>query len=184
MTLSDNRSDYELLGDTRDPRGAFAVFYRRHVEAVFRFVASRGADADVAADTVSETFLAALTQRRRFDGRSQDARLWLLGIAARKLVDRHRQVVGDRHRAASMRTVIELTARDRSTYELAVENSGHALQYLGDLPQPQQDAIRQRVLSDREYADIASDLGLSEQAARKNVSRGLARLRTQLGRNR
>ncbi len=48
------------------------------------------------------------------------------------------------------------------------------------LPAAQRDAVRSRVLDEREYADIARELGCSELVVRQRVSRGLARLRDQL----
>ncbi|MEV4422705.1 RNA polymerase sigma factor [Patulibacter sp. NPDC049589] len=180
------RSDAELLHDTLDPVETFAAFYRRHVDAILRLCAARGVDADTAADVTSDTFLAALIHRATYDATYPDARLWLVSIAARKLIDRHRQTAGDRHRRdALLATAPRPTDRDRDAYAaLADDTGGRALDVLGDLPQSQQDAIRQRVLDDRRYADIAADLGLSEQATRQQVSRGLARLRSQLGRQR
>jgi RNA polymerase sigma-70 factor (ECF subfamily) len=183
---ADPRSDAELLHDRTDPEGTFALFYRRHVDALLRFCASRGADADTAADVTSDTFLSALSHREAYDATYPDARLWLLSIASRKLIDRHRQAAGDRHRQqALMATAPRPTDRDRDAYAALLEgDGGRALDVLADLPENQRDAIRERVLHDRHYADIARDLGLSEQATRQQVSRGLARLRAQLGRNR
>lgn len=186
MPPPDPRSDAELLHDTSDPAESFARFYRRHVDPLLRFCASKGADADTAADVTSDTFLSALAHRTEYDAGYPDARLWLLSIAARKLIDRHRRTAGDRHRHdALMASAPRPTDRDRDAYAALVEESGGtALDVLADLPRHQQDAIRQRVLDDREYADISRDLGLSEQATRQQVSRGLARLRSHLGRDR
>lgn len=186
MPPADPRSDAELLHDVGDPAGTFAVFYRRHVDALLRFCASRGVDADTAADVTSDAFLSALAHRAGYDATYPDARLWLLSIASRKLIDRHRRAAGDRHRRdALLATAPRPTDRDRDAYAaLLEEDGGPALDVLADLPESQRDAIRQRVLHDRQYAEIARDLGLSEQATRQQVSRGLARLRSQLGRDR
>jgi RNA polymerase sigma-70 factor (ECF subfamily) len=59
--------------------------------------------------------------------------------------------------------------------------SGPALELLDDLPAAQQQALRARVVDEREYAEIAKDLRCSEAVVRKRVSRGLARLRDELG---
>lgn len=185
MSPAEPPSDAQLLRDTDDPVETFAVLYRRHVDAVLRFCASRGADADTAADVTSDTFLSALRSRGSYDPKYPDARLWLISIASRKLIDRHRQVAGDRHRRdALLASAPRPTDRDRDAYAALTEGDGAALDFLADLPETQRDAIRQRVLHDRQYAEIASDLGLSEQATRQQVSRGLARLRKQLGRTR
>ncbi|WP_210491375.1 sigma-70 family RNA polymerase sigma factor [Patulibacter sp. SYSU D01012] len=183
MPPRDPRSDEELLHDREDPAETFAVFYRRHVDAVLRFAAARGADADHAADVASETFVAALRQRHAYSAHHDDARLWLLGIAARKLIDGHRQAQGDRHRTEALARTIALTRRDRDGYARLLADEA-ARDYLADLPEQQRRLVHERVVADRSYADIARDLGLSEQSVRKQVSRGLARLRTQMGKNR
>ncbi len=55
-----------------------------------------------------------------------------------------------------------------------------ARELLERLPADQRDAIRARVLEERDYSDIAADIRTSEHVIRKRVSRGLAALRSQL----
>ncbi|WP_051471237.1 RNA polymerase sigma factor [Patulibacter minatonensis] len=185
MPPPDPPSDAELLHDVLDPVESFATFYRRHVDALLRFCAKKGADADTAADVASDTFLAALGHRASYDATYPDARLWLLQIASRKLIDGHRRTAGDRHRRDRLlATAPRPTDRDRDAYALLTADDGPALDVLSDLPPAQQAAIRQRVLDDRDYAEIARDLGISEQATRQQVSRGLARIRSLLGQER
>jgi RNA polymerase sigma factor (sigma-70 family) len=59
--------------------------------------------------------------------------------------------------------------------------SGPALELVEGLPADQKQAVRARVLDEREYPEIAKDLRCSEAVVRKRVSRGLAHLRDQLG---
>ncbi len=51
---------------------------------------------------------------------------------------------------------------------------------LDGLPAEQRDAIRARVLDERDYGEIARELRTSELVIRKRVSRGLAELRTHM----
>ncbi len=55
-----------------------------------------------------------------------------------------------------------------------------AEQLLDGLPVDQREAIRSRVVDERDYAEIAASVGLSEHIIRKRVSRGLIALRTQV----
>lgn len=178
----DQASDAELLADCADSAESFAVFYRRHAEAVLRFAASRGADADTAADVVAETFCAALKQRTRYQAQHDSARLWLLGIAVRKLADARRREHREQRRASrAAEHARVLTDVDRASYQALVERTD-ALDALADLPDAERQVILARVIEDHSYADIADAFGLSEMATRKRVSRGLARLRTRLER--
>lgn len=172
-------TDAELLADSSDPQESFALFYRRHAVGVLRFVASRGADAETAADVVSETFFAALARRARYEARGDSARLWLLGIAARRLADARRREQREARRAD--RVAHALTEVDRDTYAHLLQSSD-ARDALEDLPEPERAAILARVVEDHSYAQIARAFGLTEASARKRVSRGLARLRGRLER--
>jgi RNA polymerase sigma-70 factor (ECF subfamily) len=175
-----DRSDCDLLHDSTDPAESFAVFYQRHVAGVIRFAASRGLDADTAADVVADTFIAALTSRMRYRPERENAMLWLLAIASRRIADRRRYEGRDRRRFQRLQSeAIVLTQSDRDSYRRAVDDDdGPSLDALSDLPVLQQRAIRARVIEHHEYAEIAEALGLSQPATRQQVSRGLARLRT------
>jgi DNA-directed RNA polymerase specialized sigma24 family protein len=48
----------------------------------------------------------------------------------------------------------------------------------------QQFAVRAHVVEERDYAEIAEDLNVSEAVVRKRVSRGLAALRQRMGADR
>jgi RNA polymerase sigma factor (sigma-70 family) len=175
-------SDADLLRDETDPAESFAEFYRRHVDAIIRFAASRGLDANAAADVVSETFVGALKARRRYQPQRDTARLWLLAIASRRIVDLRRLEGQDSRRHQRLRSEsVALTPDDHEAYRHLLDADGLGLQVLADLPAVQQQAIRARVVEEREYADIAAALGLSQPATRQHVSRGLARLRDLLG---
>lgn len=124
----DRWGDAELLSCTSDPAGSFAVFYRRHVDALVRVLARQGADAVDAADLTAETFAAALTARQRFDPSRGPAQAWILGIAAKKLADSRRRI--GRETRARRRLALErgeLTERDLSEYAAMREEAVQAL---------------------------------------------------------
>ncbi|HEU4976504.1 MAG TPA: sigma-70 family RNA polymerase sigma factor [Baekduia sp.] len=182
MTLS-QATDAELLADSANPAESFATFYRRHADAILRFAASRGADAETAADVVAETFYAAMQRRHRYRPKHESARLWLLGIAVHKIADARRADQRERRRMLrAAEHALVMTERDRASYAEMAERTD-ALDALADLPEAEREVILARVVEDRSYADIAAALGLTEAATRKRVSRGLARLRTRLERS-
>jgi hypothetical protein len=55
-----------------------------------------------------------------------------------------------------------------------------ALALVDELRGDQQEAVRARVIDERDYPDIAKDLRCSEAVVRKRVSRGLGTLRARL----
>ncbi|WP_320669576.1 RNA polymerase sigma factor [Patulibacter defluvii] len=186
MTVRTTWSDARLLADRAQAEESFAVFYRRHVTVVLAFYARRGVEPALAGDLTAETFAAALLARRRYQARHENARPWLLTIAANKLTDHARR--RRRDDAARRRLGIEqvaLTERDRADYELLVDlEDADLTAALDALPAAQRQAVRARVVDDESYAEIADRLGSDEAAVRQNVSRGLARLRARLERTR
>jgi len=78
-------------------------------------------------------------------------------------------------------SVIELNDADLERIEELLDpDQDIAEQLLQGLPSGQRAAVRARVLDERDYAEIAASVGLSEHVIRKRVSRGLSALRTQL----
>jgi RNA polymerase sigma factor (sigma-70 family) len=174
----DRASDEELLRVSRRDPVAFGVLYGRYEERMLRFFLARVGDAEVAADLTAETFAAALAGAHRFHARKGPAAAWLFGIGRNTLaVSRRRGRVEARarRRIGMPRLVLtdELVER--------IEALGEALALVEALPSAQRHAVRARVVDEREYAEIAKDLRCSEAVVRKRVSRGLARLRDQLG---
>ena len=62
-----------------------------HGDSLFRFAVLRVQDPETASDLVQETFLAALSSRQTYSGRSS-VRTWLVGILKRKVADRLRMI--------------------------------------------------------------------------------------------
>lgn len=76
----DSRSRGGPPGGMYDP-AAFEVFYRRHVDAVTRFMARRVADPHTVADLTAETFLAVIDSARAYRPDLGSETAWLYGIA-------------------------------------------------------------------------------------------------------
>jgi RNA polymerase sigma factor (sigma-70 family) len=180
----DERSDDDLLAATRAEPEAFAVFYRRHVEALLAYFARRTRDAELAADLTAETFAAALGGAHRHRPDKGPAIAWLYGIARRQLAHAIRRgAVEDRARRRLGMAPLTLTdeALERVEALATADASARILREgLEALPPDQREAVLARVLEEQEYAELASHTGTSESVVRKRVSRGLAGLRSRL----
>jgi RNA polymerase sigma-70 factor (ECF subfamily) len=137
MGAPDPRSDEQLLLATRDDPDAFAIFYRRRLEAVVGFFRTRVRAPELVADLTAETFAAALIASRRYRP-DAPAGAWLFAIARHKLTDslRHGQV-DDRARRKLGMAPEALTDVDLVRVEemaAAAVESGAALELLSDLP--------------------------------------------------
>ena len=184
MPTEEQRTDGELLAAVVAGDGqAFSNFYRRHLPTVVAFLLRETADREATADLTAEVFAATFLFARRFRARGAgSARPWVLGIARNKLLEsRRRGRVEDKARRR-LAFEPELLDDDDLTRvdELAAATDQPVLELVEQLPERQRDAVRSRVLEEREYGEIARQLNCSELVARQRVSRGLARLRDQL----
>jgi RNA polymerase sigma factor (sigma-70 family) len=145
-----------------------------HAAELHRFlVASVGAvDAE---DCLQDTFLSALRAYPRLR-HADNLRAWLYTIAQRKATDAVR--AHQRHRAADLDGVADVrlaSPPDRSADdELWTSVRG--------LPAKQRAALVHRFVFDLAYRDVGARMGISEEAARQNVSAGLRRLRMEVNR--
>ena len=181
----DERSDDDLLAATRAEPEAFAVFYRRHVDALLAYFARRTRDAELAADLTAETFAAALDGAHRHRPERGPAVAWLYGIARRQLAHAARTgAVEDRARRRLGMAPLQLTDEALERVEaLATADASAALirEGLAALPADQREARAARGCSrSRTTRRSRPRARTSESVVRKRVSRGLAGLRSRL----
>ena len=162
---------------------AFAVFYRRHLPLVVGFAARMTGDREAAADLAGEVFAAALAGCGHYRPIHVSAAPWLIGIAHNKLRESQRRGrVQDAVRRRLQMRPIELEENDLERVEaLASVSYPDVLAAVETLPQDERDAIRARIVEDRDYRELAERLHCSEAVVRKRVSRGLRRIRAQVG---
>ena len=183
MDKRQHSSDAALLSAiaARDG-GAFSVFYRRHVPAVLAYLMRETRDPETAADLAAEVFAAVLLAAGRYTEQTESATPWVIGIARNKLLmswRRGRVEARARHRLGFEAMPLSDGDLDQIA-EVARGGSGSLLELVDSLPRDEQAAIRSRVLDERSYSEIATQLKCSEMVVRKRVSRGLARIREQL----
>ena len=161
-----------------DPR-AFGEFYARHERAVFRFFYRRVADAELAADLSAECFAAALLSAARAPALTttrppsrgcSGSPATSCGAAPSAGGSSRAPAPGSGCRRWCSRT----RRSPRSERIHAGQLMENALAYL---PADQAEAVRARIVDEREYDDIARELRTSEAVVRKRVSRGLGALR-------
>lgn len=176
-------SDRRLLAAVQSGEGeAFGAFFERHADAVSRYVRRRTSGPEEAADLVAETFAAALQSVHRGNAaRVSEGAPWLIGIARNKLTDSYRRGAVDsaaRHALSLERA--PLTADD--VLRLNSEIGDHGLpRAIAELTDEERQALIERIVLERDYAEIAHGAQQSEVVIRKRVSRALVRLRSSMG---
>jgi RNA polymerase sigma factor (sigma-70 family) len=158
-----------------------ADLYREHAERMLVFFARRTYDAQTAVDLVGETFARAYASRDRRRGVTpEEAAGWVWGIARNVLLETLRKGAAERRALARLGAHAPVLNDDEQTRieELAglADLRGFVAAALDELSADQREALRLRVVSELEYEEVAATLGISEQAARARVSRGLRAL--------
>ena len=170
-----------LAGYAGGDPDAFVAFYRRHLPAVLGFFLRRTGDRELTADLTAEVFAAAMLAAERYRPGERPALAWLYGIAAHKLADsRRRGRVQDEARRRLALEPIAITDEDLERVGELADGSGRVEAALAALPGDQRDAVLARVVQERSYADIATEMRCSEMLVRQRVSRGLRALRAQI----
>jgi RNA polymerase sigma factor (sigma-70 family) len=172
-----------LLNATRRDPAAFAVFYRRHEDAILVFMLRRTRSPELAADLTAEVFATALAGASRFRATGAPPAAWLFGIARNLLAAsfRRARVQDDVRRKLRMPPLALTDELIEAIDDLSDAAAGReAMELLEHLPAEQREAIRAHVLDERDYREIAAELDCSSSVVRKRVSRGLAVLRQHL----
>jgi RNA polymerase sigma factor (sigma-70 family) len=149
----------------------FQTFFDGHRGEVLGFLTAL-VGPDDADDCFQETFVAALRAYPRLRADS-NLRAWVLTIARRKAID---SVRSRGRRALPVDDVPERPAQAPA----APDGEPELWAAVRSLPERQRAAVFLRYAGDLTHRDIASVLDSSEEAARKNVSDGLKKLKEAL----
>jgi RNA polymerase sigma factor (sigma-70 family) len=180
-TAGDDRDSALVLAIARGEEEAFATLYRGYLPLIVRWCLRATGDRELAADLSAEVFAASLTAASRYRPERGSVAAWLLGIARNKLLEsRRRGRVEDSARRRVRLEPWSLSDADLERVEELASRDEQILELVERLPAPMRDALRERVVEERSYEQIASELHCSRSVARQHVSRALKRLRSQV----
>jgi RNA polymerase sigma-70 factor, ECF subfamily len=170
-----SRGDFAAV--VRD-EARFRDWYDATLPRIYRYLAARCAGDDALAEELTQqTFVEAIRQRHRFDGRS-DVVTWMCAIGRNKLVDHHRRHGRDARRHERLITdhpePSEVTWRAIETRD-AVETA------MAQLPADQRIALLFRYLDGLSVRDVALAIGRSEKATESLLARGRESFRRAFG---
>ncbi len=155
---------------------ALSDLYRRHADAVFRYVYYRVGDREVAEDLVGDVFVRALEGLPAYQDTGTPFEAWLYRIAHARVVDYYRRqkvrraAPLDESLASGEETDLSHLAAQRDD----VRRVWDALRHLTD---DQQQVISLRFIAGYSTAEVASVMGKTEGAIRALQHRALASLR-------
>ena len=147
----------------------FQTLLDSHGATVHRFLVAAVGPSD-ADDCFQDACIAALRAYPQLEY-SSNLRAWLLKIAQRKAIDAHR--------ARARRPVPVEHPPEPASHDMpAVHMNGQPVwARVRGLPEKQRMAVFLRSVADLSYADVATAMECSQDAARRSVHEGLKRLR-------
>jgi RNA polymerase sigma factor (sigma-70 family) len=171
-------ADEELLERSATDPFAFGVFYDRHSDAVLSYLRRRTGDTEEALDLTSDVFISALDSRKSYDPEEGPARGWLFGIVNNIVRSERKRRAIERLKWRRFRMPgFEFSDQAIEDAEAVIDASeAGLLKGLERLSPAERDAVKARIIDERDYADIARDQNSTEAAIRQRVSRGLNKL--------
>ncbi|MER5431933.1 RNA polymerase sigma factor [Streptomyces sp. NPDC002588] len=160
----------------------FDEFYRRHVDAVTRFVARRVDDPHTAADLTAEIFLAVLDSAHTYRPGLGSETAWLYGIARNVVSSERRRAAreAERNRRFSGRRLLEADDIARLEDKLDAESPGRRLlAALGTLPEGERAVLELVAVDQLTVTEAAAALGIRQVTARVRLHRARKALRAQ-----
>ena len=153
----------------------FDRVYLENRDAILRYCISQVGNRHTAEDIAGDTFASAWAAIGR-DGWPADIRPWLFRIARNRVIDHSRRSA--RARRALARLMLQ-SPRGRDVEDAALLNHDlvRVVAAVAKLSERDKTILGLRLAGGLSHAQIASVLGLAEDAARQGSARALARLR-------
>lgn len=167
----ETRHDRAKSMDTR----AFVQHYEQWRQPIYRYLRSRSASNEDAADLTATTFERAWRARDTYRGGQQEVGSWLFGVARRLAID------AARRRSTARRGLIfwprQPTAPDPADLVLRDEADRVLVQRLAELSELQREALLLRYAGGLSARQIGTVIGKGEDATQKLITRALGRLK-------
>jgi RNA polymerase sigma-70 factor (ECF subfamily) len=184
LTMEDLSDEDLMLQYGAGDAEAFEILYRRHKDALYRFVRRQCRDPDIAYDLVHDIWIKLIKARRRYRPRARFT-TYLFTLARNRMIDYYRSQAG-----SGLKTGREPSPIDVEDLPNAVDGGPErqaqiaevllaSLDRLHSLPPVQREAIL-LYLEGLSMAEIAEITQVPQEAARSRVRRALAKLRAGL----
>ena len=160
----------------KDRERAAALLVEGHGQAIGRACMALLGSQSEAEDALQETLMAALDGLESFRG-DGTLRAWLLSVARRRCAKRLEARTRERDVKARLPDPGPALSAER------VSMAARARRLLDEIRPTEREALVLRFAAELSFREVGQACGIDEAAARKRVSRGLARLRSLLGKD-
>lgn len=159
---------------------AISALYRRHVQAIYRYIYHRVGDAQIAEDLTAEVFVRAIEGLPNYQPRGIPFAAWLYRIAQARIADHFRQ----KQRTGTIGIEGDLPSGEDSPLAV-VERSfrqERLREAINQLTPDQQHVIILKFVEDLSNSEVAQILGKTEGAVKSLQHRALKTLHRLMGR--
>jgi RNA polymerase sigma-70 factor (ECF subfamily) len=170
----------DLIVQARTSYNAFALLFRRHYDAIFKYCAHRLFDRHLAEDITSQVFLKVVEEFHNFKGSEGQFHNWLYKIATNAVNEHLRRT--NRQKAA-LKIFREQTDINNDAFEDYSAKLVILKQAILVLKPRYQTIITLRFFENLKLTEIAEVLGSSPGTIRSQLARALAKLRKKLTRD-
>jgi RNA polymerase sigma-70 factor (ECF subfamily) len=167
----------DLIVQARTSYNAFALLYRRHYDAIFKYCAHRLFDRHLAEDMTSQVFLKVVEKFHSFEGGERQFRSWLYTIAT-NVVNQHLRKSA--RQKASLKILEEQSNIKNSPSEDCTVKLAILKRAMLTLKPRYQTIITLRFFENLKLTEIAEVLGSSPGTIRSQLARALAKLRKKI----
>ncbi|GLW11149.1 DNA-directed RNA polymerase sigma-70 factor [Microtetraspora sp. NBRC 13810] len=167
------------LAIAEDP-AALEAFYRRHIDAVTRFVARRVDDPHLAADLTAEVFLAALDSAHTYRAAAGSEIGWLYGVARNTLSAERRRAYREARATGRIvgRRLMDPDDVSRMVDRIDAEAPARrAFAALAELPEGERAVLELVAIDQLTVPEAAAVLGIRQGTARVRLHRARRTLR-------
>ncbi|HET8681133.1 MAG TPA: RNA polymerase sigma factor [Micromonosporaceae bacterium] len=177
----DDRTDAEVIEASWHTPDEFGALHDRHVGALYRYACQRVGPA-AAEDGVADTFLAAFSQRGRFDLARVTARPWLFGILTHRIArwSRAERTHYQAYARAAQAPVAEALAERVAEQASAQALRGQLAQALCRLRRGDRDVLLLIAWGQLSYDEVADALGIPVGTVASRLNRARRKVREAL----
>jgi RNA polymerase sigma-70 factor (ECF subfamily) len=168
----------------RGEESAIEALYRTHYDIIYRYVMLRLGSAQAAEDVASQVFLGMVRGLGRYRDEGKPFVAWLYGIAQKQIAF-HLRGQSRAPGAVDLDAVAELVADGAGPHASAEQRELRVsmARALGKVPEGQREVLMLRFLMSLSLAETAAVVGRTEGAVKQLQLRGLASLKSVLGRD-
>lgn len=179
-SINEGLENNNLIVQAQTSCNAFALLYRRHYDAIFRYCVHRMFDRHLAEDITSQVFLKVVEKFHSFQGSEKQFRNWLYKIAT-NVANEHLR------RSARQKAALKILQEQANIKNSTFENQTKLAtlkQAMLTLKPRYQTIITLRFFENLKLTEIAGVLGSSPGTIRSQSARALAKLRRKINASR